>query len=67
MSESWRPIDDAAPRDGTLLRLWCPGVGPNPKPFECDGHFVGGGWAGVEDGRITGVIDPRKWKPQNDY
>jgi hypothetical protein len=38
-------------------------VGPNPAPFECDGRFVGGGWVKIEDGRVAGLIDPRRWKP----
>jgi hypothetical protein len=62
MSESWQRMDDA-PRDGTLLRLWCRGVGPNPKPFECIGRFVGIGWVAVEDDHVAGVIDPQQWKP----
>src|ERR1700722_8078655 len=63
MCKDWKLINDATPRDGTLLRLWCPGVGPNPAPFECDGRFVGGGWVKIEDGRVAGLIDPRRWKP----
>jgi hypothetical protein len=63
MAEDWQEIDGNTPRDGTLLRLWCPGVGPNPKPFECDGRYIGGGWVGVDGGRVTGLIDPRRWKP----
>lgn len=63
MSEDWQPIDDTTPRDGTLLRLWCPGVGPNPKPFECDVRFIGAGWARFVGERNAGTIDPRKWKP----
>jgi hypothetical protein len=63
MSEDWLPIDDKTPRDGTLLRLWCPGVGPAPKPFECDGRFIDVGWASFVDGRNAGMIDPRKWRP----
>lgn len=65
MSDNWRPIDNATPKDGTILRLWCPGVGPNPKPFECDGRFAreAGAWLGVENDRTTGLVEPRKWKP----
>jgi hypothetical protein len=63
MSKDWQPIDDKTPKAGTLLRLWCRGVGPNPKPFECDGWHTGGGWAKVVDGRVKGMIFPGKWKP----
>lgn len=58
MSDGWRLIDDDTPRD-RLLRL----RGSKPKPFECVGHFVGAGWAGVADGRTTGAIFPEEWKP----
>jgi hypothetical protein len=60
MLGSWRLIDDDTPRDRPLrLR------GSKPKPFECVGHFVGAGWAGVADGRTTGAIFPEEWKPLN--
>jgi hypothetical protein len=61
MSKDWQPIE-TAPRDGTLLHLWCPGVGSNPKPYECDGRFIGVGWASFVDDCNAGLIDPRKWK-----
>jgi len=62
MPTDWQPIE-TAPRDGTLLCLWCPGVGPDPKPFECVGRFIGFGWASFVGDRNACVVDPRRWKP----
>jgi|HubBroStandDraft_1064217.scaffolds.fasta_scaffold222134_2 hypothetical protein len=40
-----------------------PGAGPNPKLGECNGRWIGVGWASVVDDRTGGLIpDPQKWK-----
>jgi hypothetical protein len=61
---SWQPIE-TAPRDGTVLRLLCPGVGPNTKPFEAIGrYFDVGAWVGYPENR--GLLMPSHWLPLSD-
>lgn len=60
----WQPIE-TAPRDGTVVRLFCPGVGPNPKPFEVIGRYLDlGAW--VESPQNRGLLHPSHWMPLAD-
>jgi hypothetical protein len=63
MSEDWQEIETAS-KNGTPVRLWCPGVGPYPEPFECVGRFNGVCWASVGGDRPGALVPgPQKWKP----
>jgi hypothetical protein len=57
----WQPIK-TAPRDGTVVRLLCPGVGSNPKPSEAIGRYLDvGAWAEFPQNR--GLLIPSHWMP----
>jgi len=55
----WQPIA-TAPKDGTVVRLWCPDVGPNRQGLEAVGRYVDfGARADPESGR---TMLPSHWK-----
>lgn len=59
----WQPMD-TAPKDGTVVWLWCPGVGPNRQGLEAAGrHVEFGTWA---DPKTNATMLPSRWKPLTD-
>jgi hypothetical protein len=62
--DDWRPIE-TAPRDGTVVRLFCPAPSLNSEPFQTIGrYFDVGAWVGHPENH--GLMFPSHWMPLMD-